>query len=75
MHQTDAWYSIPKGFILPEKKPNNSKRITVNITEELESKLASHCNKEEVKMAWVLRKALTEYLDKNLDQQELPIKL
>lgn len=49
------------------------KRLSVSITAETEAELIKYAKREDVSMSWVIRKALIEFLDKNLKQRQLPL--
>jgi predicted transcriptional regulator len=51
---------------MPPKKPESEKAIRINtsLDPELYERVSRFCNQEERSYAWVVKKALIEYLEK-----------
>lgn len=51
---------------MPPKKPESEKAIRINtsIPPDVYKRVELYCNREERSYAWIVQKALTEYLEK-----------
>lgn len=51
---------------MPPKKPDSEKAIRINtsLPPDLYKRVEKFCNEEERSYAWIVQKALTEYLEK-----------
>lgn len=51
---------------MPPKKPDSEKAIRINtsLPPDLYKRVEKFCNQEERSYAWIVQKALTEYLEK-----------
>ena len=54
-------------------KKSSMKRISASVSVETETELIKYAEKEGVALSWVVRKALIEFLDRNIKQRELPL--
>ena len=59
-------YNESGGDAMPPKKPDSEKAIRINtsLPPELYKRVAKFCSEEDRSYAWIVQKALIEYLDK-----------
>lgn len=72
-HTTTSWYNQLGGEDMARpKKPQGEKheKVSISFDPDQLALLEKYCQKEERSMAWVVRKALAEWLPKHMGEGE-----